>query len=131
MKVAAILGAPSALGPWRAVLLGGGAASGACFALSFLAAVTTRKHGIQASGCIVFGVLLPGYVNFVLIWLRGLTACVGVLFICLNVDYRVLFTPLTEEVAKDGIEFYTTFYRSPPAIKVRATCSRFCNVAYR
>ncbi|KAI9064167.1 Shr3 amino acid permease chaperone [Trametes sanguinea] len=41
----------------------------------------------------------------------------GVLFICLNVDYRILFTPLTEGVVRDGIEFYTTFYNSPPAIK--------------
>ena len=41
------------------------------------------------------------------------------LSICLNVDYRVLFTPLTEEVVRDGFEFYTTFYNSPPAIKVR------------
>ncbi|KAI0343149.1 Shr3 amino acid permease chaperone, partial [Trametopsis cervina] len=41
----------------------------------------------------------------------------GVLFICLNVDYRVLFTPLTDEVILDGLEFYTTFFKSPPAIK--------------
>ncbi|KAI8996361.1 Shr3 amino acid permease chaperone [Trametes punicea] len=41
----------------------------------------------------------------------------GVLFICLNVDYRILFTPLTESVVRDGMEFYTTFYNSPPAIK--------------
>ncbi|KAI0704386.1 Shr3 amino acid permease chaperone, partial [Cytidiella melzeri] len=41
----------------------------------------------------------------------------GVLFICLNVDYKVLFTPLTEEIILDGIEFYTTFFKSPPAIK--------------
>lgn len=41
------------------------------------------------------------------------------LFICLNVDYRVLFTPLTDEVARDGLEFYTTFFHAPTAIKVR------------
>ncbi|KAI0741462.1 Shr3 amino acid permease chaperone [Daedaleopsis nitida] len=41
----------------------------------------------------------------------------GVLSICLNVDYRILFTPLTESVIRDGTEFYTTFYNSPPAIK--------------
>ncbi|GJE91092.1 Shr3 amino acid permease chaperone [Phanerochaete sordida] len=41
----------------------------------------------------------------------------GVLFICLNVDYRVLFEPLTDEVARDGLEFYTTFFHAPPAIK--------------
>ena len=43
------------------------------------------------------------------------------LLICLNVDYRVLFTPLDEDVLRDAFEFYTTFYKSPPAIKV---CTR-------
>lgn len=46
-------------------------------------------------------------------------SCAGVLLICLNVDYRVLFTPLDEDVLRDAFEFYTTFYKSPPAIKVR------------
>jgi len=41
----------------------------------------------------------------------------GVLFICLNVDYRLLFQPLTEETIRDGSEFYSTFFHSPPAIK--------------
>ncbi|KAI1796569.1 hypothetical protein LXA43DRAFT_1152946 [Ganoderma leucocontextum] len=41
----------------------------------------------------------------------------GVLAICLNVDYRILFTPLSDNVVRDGFEFYTTFYNSPPAIK--------------
>ncbi|KAH8093736.1 Shr3 amino acid permease chaperone [Cristinia sonorae] len=41
----------------------------------------------------------------------------GVLFVCLTVDYRVLFSPLTEETVRDGLEFYTTFYHAPPAIK--------------
>jgi len=41
----------------------------------------------------------------------------GVLFICMNVDYRVLFMPLTDDVVRDGLEFYTTFFHSPPAIK--------------
>ena len=45
--------------------------------------------------------------------------CSGVLFICMNVDYKVLFTPLTDEVIRDGMEFYTTFFHAPPAIKVR------------
>lgn len=35
----------------------------------------------------------------------------------MNVDYKVLFTPLTDEVARDGMEFYTTFFHAPPAIK--------------
>jgi len=49
--------------------------------------------------------------------LTSVSFFLGVLFICLNVDYRILFTPLTDEVVKDGIDFYTTFYHSPPAIK--------------
>lgn len=43
--------------------------------------------------------------------------CLGVLCICLNVDYRILFTPLTDEVVRDGLEFYTMFYHSPAGIK--------------
>ena len=42
----------------------------------------------------------------------------GVLAVCLNVDYRILFTPPTEGVVRDGFEFYATFYNAPPAIKV-------------
>ncbi|KAI0763763.1 Shr3 amino acid permease chaperone [Trametes elegans] len=49
--------------------------------------------------------------------LTSVSFFLGVLFICLNVDYRVLFTPPSERVVRDGIEFYTTFYNSPPAIK--------------
>jgi hypothetical protein len=52
---------------------------------------------------------------------RIMRAFTGVLFICLNVDYKILFHPLTDEVLNDGFEFYTTFFKSPPAIKVRAT----------
>ncbi|OCH91023.1 hypothetical protein OBBRIDRAFT_775931 [Obba rivulosa] len=51
--------------------------------------------------------------------LSAVSFFLGVLFICLNVDYRVLFTPLTEPVIRDGLEFYATFYQSPPAIKAR------------
>ena len=43
----------------------------------------------------------------------------GVLAVCMNVDYRILFTPLTEATIRDGFEFYTTFFNAPPAIKVR------------
>ncbi|KAI0080162.1 hypothetical protein K474DRAFT_350062 [Panus rudis PR-1116 ss-1] len=46
--------------------------------------------------------------------------CLGVLSICFSVDYRVLFAPLTDAAVRDGLEFYTTFFNSPPAIKVRA-----------
>ncbi|THH32396.1 hypothetical protein EUX98_g1815 [Antrodiella citrinella] len=41
----------------------------------------------------------------------------GVFSVCLTVDYRVLFVPLQEEAVRDGLEFYTTFFHSPPAIK--------------
>lgn len=40
----------------------------------------------------------------------------GIQFICFNVDYRILYTPLTEETINDGFQFYTTFYNAPPAI---------------
>ncbi|KZT27784.1 Shr3 amino acid permease chaperone [Neolentinus lepideus HHB14362 ss-1] len=40
----------------------------------------------------------------------------GVLFICLNVDYRLLFH-LNQQAVEDGFQFYTTFYNAPPAIK--------------
>ncbi|KAH9933348.1 ER membrane protein SH3-domain-containing protein [Fomitopsis serialis] len=49
--------------------------------------------------------------------LSSVSFFLGVLLICLNVDYRILFTPLTDDVLRDGFEFYTTFYNSPPAIK--------------
>ncbi|PPQ72548.1 hypothetical protein CVT24_004886 [Panaeolus cyanescens] len=41
----------------------------------------------------------------------------GVLFICINVDYRLLWGDVTEEVIKDGFQFYKTFFNAPPAIK--------------
>ncbi|RXW23956.1 hypothetical protein EST38_g1888 [Candolleomyces aberdarensis] len=41
----------------------------------------------------------------------------GVLFICFNVDYRILWGELTDEVINDGFQFYTTFFNAPPAIK--------------
>ncbi|KAI0033684.1 Shr3 amino acid permease chaperone, partial [Vararia minispora EC-137] len=42
----------------------------------------------------------------------------GVLFVCLNVDQRVLFQKrLTDEAISDAFQFYTTFYNAPPAIK--------------
>src|ERR1700742_1541484 len=42
----------------------------------------------------------------------------GVIFICFNVDHRILWGELTEDVINDGFQFYTTFYNAPPAIKV-------------
>lgn len=43
----------------------------------------------------------------------------GVLFICFNIDYRVLWGGLTADTVEDGFQFYTTFFNAPPAIKVR------------
>ncbi|CAA7269279.1 unnamed protein product [Cyclocybe aegerita] len=41
----------------------------------------------------------------------------GVLFICFNVDHRILWGDLTEDVVNDSFQFYTTFFNAPPAIK--------------
>ncbi|KIK07728.1 hypothetical protein K443DRAFT_672990 [Laccaria amethystina LaAM-08-1] len=41
----------------------------------------------------------------------------GVQLICLNVDHRLLWGELTEDVIRDGFQFYTTFFNAPPAIK--------------
>ncbi|KAJ7576790.1 Shr3 amino acid permease chaperone [Mycena floridula] len=41
----------------------------------------------------------------------------GVLFICFNVDHKLLWLKLTDEMVQDGFQFYRTFYNSPPAIK--------------
>ncbi|KAF8196659.1 Shr3 amino acid permease chaperone [Mycena galopus ATCC 62051] len=41
----------------------------------------------------------------------------GVLFICLNIDHRVLWMGLTEDTIEDGFQFYATFFNAPPAIK--------------
>lgn len=43
--------------------------------------------------------------------------CVGVLFICFNVDHRILYGELTDEAIQDGFKFYETFFNAPPAIK--------------
>ncbi|KAK7045448.1 Protein csh3 [Paramarasmius palmivorus] len=41
----------------------------------------------------------------------------GILFICFNVDYRLLWGDLNEQDLADGFKFYTIFYNAPPAIK--------------
>ncbi|KAJ6581278.1 Shr3 amino acid permease chaperone [Mycena capillaripes] len=41
----------------------------------------------------------------------------GVLFICFNIDHRVLWGGLTPDTIEDGFQFYTTFFNAPPAIK--------------
>lgn len=43
----------------------------------------------------------------------------GTLFVCFNVDHRLLYSDLTEQTVEDGFQFYTTFYNAPPAIRVR------------
>lgn len=42
----------------------------------------------------------------------------GILFVCFTVDHRLLFGTLTEQAIEDGFFFYTTFYNSPPVIKL-------------
>ncbi|ETW78944.1 hypothetical protein HETIRDRAFT_420137 [Heterobasidion irregulare TC 32-1] len=49
--------------------------------------------------------------------LSSVSFFLGVLFICFNVDYRVLHTQLTDEVVGDAFQFYATFFNAPPAIK--------------
>ncbi|KAF8227541.1 hypothetical protein L208DRAFT_1424705 [Tricholoma matsutake] len=41
----------------------------------------------------------------------------GVFFICFNVDHRILWGQMTEDVVADGFQFYATFFNAPPAIK--------------
>jgi len=41
----------------------------------------------------------------------------GVFFICFNVDHRILWGQINEDVVADGFQFYTTFFNAPPAIK--------------
>ena len=36
---------------------------------------------------------------------------------CLTVDARVLFVPLTDRATDDALAFYATFYRAPGAVK--------------
>ncbi|KAG6819972.1 hypothetical protein H0H93_006875 [Arthromyces matolae] len=40
-----------------------------------------------------------------------------VLFICFNVDHRLLWGEVTKDAIDDGFQFYTTFFNAPPAIK--------------
>ncbi|KAH9044237.1 Shr3 amino acid permease chaperone [Lactarius hengduanensis] len=41
----------------------------------------------------------------------------GVLLACFAIDYRVLFSTLTEETVEDAFQYYRTFYNAPPGIK--------------
>ncbi|THH04010.1 hypothetical protein EW146_g10290 [Bondarzewia mesenterica] len=49
--------------------------------------------------------------------LSSVSFFLGVLFICFNVDYRLLHDTLTDEIVNDAFQFYTTFFNAPPAIK--------------
>jgi hypothetical protein len=50
----------------------------------------------------------------------ALTRLTGVIFICMTVDYRILYA-LDEQAVQDGTVFYSTFFRAPVAIRVRTT----------
>jgi len=50
--------------------------------------------------------------------LSSVSFILGIIFICFNVDHRVLYAaPLTDKIVDDGFEFYTTFYNAPLAVK--------------
>ena len=75
-------------------------------------------HGLQASGSSRSRFLLSGWVTICFGTMLQVLSYSGVLFICFNVDQRVLWSGTTEDVVKDGFQFYTTFFNAPPAIKV-------------
>jgi hypothetical protein len=82
-----------------------------------LTATAFNGNGFQGSSRACTSVVLPRQILALGIALY-LTSHPGVLFICFNVDHRVLYTELSEEVISDGFQFYTTFFNAPPAIKV-------------
>ncbi|KIJ55386.1 hypothetical protein M422DRAFT_23983 [Sphaerobolus stellatus SS14] len=49
--------------------------------------------------------------------LSAVSFFLGVLFICFNIDQKLLFQTLTEQSIGDGFQFYTTFYNAPLAVK--------------
>jgi len=49
--------------------------------------------------------------------LAPVSFCLGILFICLTVDQKLLWGELTEETINNGFQFYTTFFNAPLAIK--------------
>jgi len=49
--------------------------------------------------------------------LASVSFFLGVLFICFNVDHRILWGELSKDVISDGFQFYSTFFNAPPAIK--------------
>ncbi|PAV20103.1 Shr3 amino acid permease chaperone [Pyrrhoderma noxium] len=50
--------------------------------------------------------------------LASVSFAFGILFVCFTVDHKLLFGALTEQAVEDGFFFYTTFYNSPPVIKL-------------
>ena len=71
-----------------------------------------RQAAVLASVSFFTGTQVPYLSRTIIDRLRG------VLFICMNVDYRLLWS-LDDQAVKDGFVFYTTFYHAPPAIRVR------------
>ncbi|QRV73968.1 ER membrane protein SH3 [Ceratobasidium sp. AG-Ba] len=50
--------------------------------------------------------------------LSSVSFFLGILFICFNVDHKILYAaPLTDKIVDDGFEFYTTFFNAPGAVK--------------
>ncbi|KAG9100890.1 hypothetical protein FRC06_003571 [Ceratobasidium sp. 370] len=50
--------------------------------------------------------------------LSSVSFFLGILFICFNVDHKILYSaPLTDKIIDDGFEFYTTFFNAPGAVK--------------
>ena len=47
---------------------------------------------------------------------------------CFTVDHKLLFTQFTDQDVEDGFFLYTTFYNSPPAIKVSPVCPESIDV---
>lgn len=85
---------------------------------AFLATNINFRHGFQAGCCTLLSFLLSRQVKYLVFWKTFLLFVAGVLFICFNIDHRILYSELTEQVITDGFQFYTTFFNAPPAIKV-------------
>lgn len=78
-----------------------------------------RQAAVLSSACFFLGPQVPVFSKALRYFTNPVFTLTGVLFICFNVDYRVLFLPVTDETVADAFQFYTMFYNAPPAIKVR------------
>ena len=76
------------------------------------------SNGIQTSGRAVLRIFLSGCVAETFASISTQTWSQGVLFICFNIDHKLLFQTLTDKSIGDGFQFYTTFYNAPLAVKV-------------